>query len=143
MKAPLVKLQLVREAQFSYLRMTCAREIAHVVGEITAGNFDESFYAVALDAKNRIVHVYPSAKGTNSNVVVNIGDLFRAALIAGASGIATVHNHPSGDPSPSVEGRQLTVRVKQASDLLGVRYVDNIVVGENGSYWSASEKGEM
>jgi DNA repair protein RadC len=143
MKAPLVHLHLVREEEFSYKRMTCAREISQILGEVTKEDFDESFYAIALDTKNRILHVYPVAKGNGSGVTIKIGDIFRTVLIAGGNAVAIAHNHPCGDPEPSPEDLALGSRVREAADLLGIRFLDNIVIGERGLYWSAQEKGAM
>lgn len=94
----------------------------------------ETFWIVALDARNRIVAAVEVARGGLTSVEVGPREVFRAALRLAAAGIVLVHNHPSGDPSPSDEDREITRRVREAGKLLGVPVVDHVVVASRGFY---------
>jgi DNA repair protein RadC len=91
-----------------------------------------------LNAKNRIVKKELAAMGAVDHCAIIPGIALRGAVASGAASIVTVHNHPSGDPLPSVEDRQLWQTMKQACTLLGIRLLDNIVIGAAGYYSEAS-----
>ena len=89
----------------------------------------ETFVALFLSVRNALVappHVV--AIGTLTGVEVHPRDVFRAAIAANAAGIVVLHNHPSGDPTPSAEDVELTRRLKACGDLLGIPVVDHVVV---------------
>lgn len=92
----------------------------------------ERFLAIALDAKNRPVAELEIARGGLSACPVSPADVFRALLREAAAGVVFVHNHPSGEPSPSSEDVALTERLRRAGDLLGVRVLDHVIIGREG-----------
>jgi DNA repair protein RadC len=92
----------------------------------------ERFLAIALDAKNRPVAELEIARGGLSACPVSPADVFRALLREAAAGVVFVHNHPSGEPSPSSEDVALTERLRLAGDLLGVRVLDHVIIGREG-----------
>lgn len=89
----------------------------------------ETFVALYLTVRNTLLgapHVV--AVGTLTGVEVHPRDVFRAAIAANAAGIVVLHNHPSGDPTPSAEDVDLTRRLKACGDLIGIPVVDHVVV---------------
>jgi DNA repair protein RadC len=82
------------------------------------------------------------AEGTSNSAIVEPRDVFREAVIGGASAIVAFHNHPSGDPSPSPEDVALTRRLAAAGVLMGIELVDHIILGEM-QYWSFTEGGQL
>jgi DNA repair protein RadC len=89
----------------------------------------ETFVVLCLTVRNTLIgepHVI--AIGTVTGVEVHPRDVFRAAVAANAAGIVVLHNHPSGDLTPSAEDIQLTRRLKACGDLLGIPVVDHVVV---------------
>jgi DNA repair protein RadC len=90
----------------------------------------ETFRALALDGKNALVRSYLVSVGTLTTSLVHPREVFRPALRFGAASLVVVHNHPSGDPEPSVEDEEVTRRLVQAGRLLGVPLLDHVVVGE-------------
>jgi len=89
----------------------------------------ETFVALHLTVRNALVgepHVVTI--GGLTGVEVHPRDVFRAAIEANAAGIVVLHNHPSGDPTPSTEDVELTRRLKACGDLLGIPVVDHVVV---------------
>jgi len=98
----------------------------------------ESFWALHLDVRNRIVDMDKVAVGNMTGVEVHPTEVFRGAMLTGAQNVILVHNHPSGDPTPSRQDQELTKRFKEIGDLLGIRVLDHIVVGNMGCISLAS-----
>lgn len=94
----------------------------------------ESFVVIAVDARNRTIGWTLAGRGGVTGCPVEPGSVFRPALIQGAVGVVLAHNHPSGDPTPSAEDVALTERLVRAGDLLGVRVLDHVIVGRDGSF---------
>lgn len=100
----------------------------------------EQFWLVFLDAKSRVQREVMLSQGTLTNSLVHPRELFRLAIREAAVSIVLVHNHPSGDPEPSIEDQDLTRRVEAVGELVGIRVVDHIVIGD-GAYVSFLERG--
>jgi DNA repair protein RadC len=105
-------------------------------------SLQESFIAVLLDGRHRILGEVGVSRGTLTASLVHPREVFRSAVREAAAAIVLVHNHPSGDPSPSLEDREVTRRLIHAGEIVGVRVVDHVIVAESG-YHSFSEAGEM
>jgi DNA repair protein RadC len=103
----------------------------------------EVFLALALDVKNRVLSELPLAQGGTCSVEIHPRDVFSAVLREGATSVIFVHNHPSGDPTPSDEDRALTFRLKQAGELVGVRVLDHIIVAQHGFFSFEKEEAEQ
>ncbi len=103
---------------------------------------NEYFVAVLLDSRHRVLKEVVVSQGTLTASLVHPREVFRRAVREAAAAIVLVHNHPSGDPSPSSEDRQVTERLGQAGLILGIRIIDHVVVAEEG-YFSFSESGEL
>ena len=102
----------------------------------------ERFIAVLLDGRHRVRGEVVVSQGTLTASLVHPREVFRPALQAAAAALVLVHNHPSGDPTPSREDREVTERLGRAGEILGVRVIDHVVVAEHG-YYSFSEAGAM
>lgn len=96
--------------------------------------------ALLLDARHRLRRVEQVSEGTLNSSVVHPREVFAPALREGAAALIVAHNHPSGDPTPSAEDRDVTVRLADAGRLLGVRLLDHVVVGDPG-FLSMRERG--
>lgn len=89
----------------------------------------ETFVVLCLTVRNTLIgEPRVVAIGTVTGVEVHPRDVFRAAIAANAAGIVVLHNHPSGDPTPSIEDVELTRRLKACGDLLGIPVIDHVVV---------------
>lgn len=93
-----------------------------------------------LNTKARLIGENDISVGTVDQALVSPRDLFREALMANASSIILLHNHPSGDPTPSEDDVRVTARVFEAGALLGIRLLDHIIIGDN-CFTSMKEKG--
>jgi DNA repair protein RadC len=92
----------------------------------------ESFYALHLDVRHRIVDVDRVAVGTQSGVEVHPREVFKSALLSGASSLVLVHNHPSGSPDASRQDVELTRRLKSVGELVGIAVLDHVIVASDG-----------
>jgi DNA repair protein RadC len=99
----------------------------------------ESFCTAHPDGKNRIVCLEIVSVGTLNQAIVTPRDTFKTALLSNAAALILVHNHPTGDPSPSSEDLEVTRRLREAGELLGIKVLDHIIVGD--SYYSFVERG--
>jgi DNA repair protein RadC len=103
---------------------------------------DEQFRVVYLNAKNELLYDEIIQEGTIDQTAVYPRKIVERALQAGAVSIILVHNHPSGDPSPSAHDTRLTSELVKATKLLSISVHDHIIVGRNG-YYSFAENGGM
>ncbi len=100
----------------------------------------ECFYILLLDGRHRLSREVLVSKGTLTASLVHPREVFRPALREAAASIVLVHNHPSGDPTPSAEDLAVTERLVRAGEILGVGVLDHVVVAEQG-YRSLREIG--
>ena len=92
----------------------------------------EHFYALLLDTKNRIISEQLISVGTLNASLIHPREVFNPAIKASANAIILVHNHPSGDCKPSKEDENVTKILKDAGDLVGIKVLDHVIVGEDG-----------
>lgn len=107
-----------------------------------AGLKQERFYVVMLDGKGRMMRELRVSEGTLTASLVHPREVFRPAIREAAAALILVHNHPSGDPTPSPEDVSLTSRLQAAGELVGIRIVDHVVVGR-GRYASFVDNGQL
>jgi DNA repair protein RadC len=107
-----------------------------------AGLKQERFYVVLLDGKGRVMRDLLVSEGSLTASIVHPREVFRRAIREAAAAVILVHNHPSGDPTPSPEDEALTARLRAAGDLLGIRVLDHVVIG-SGCYVSFVDSGKL
>ena len=100
-----------------------SRDVADLMAPVFAGLDREAFF-VSLTA-----------------ALVHPREVFKAAIAGSAAALVLVHNHPSGDPSPSPEDRAITERLVQVGELVGIKVLDHIVLGEAGTFRSFADEG--
>ena len=105
-----------------------------------AGLAQEQLRVVLLDTKNHVLGTSLVYQGGLNATVVRLGDCFREAVRANAAAVILLHNHPSGDPTPSPEDIRLTAEAAKAGDLLGIEVLDHLVIGRPG-HVSLRERG--
>lgn len=111
----------------------------HKAMRFLEGEDRENFYILCLNAKNYVTHTELLTIGTLTNTLVHPREVFRAAIKNNSASIICVHNHPSGDPAPSAEDIRFSVRLVNAGEIIGIRVLDHVVIG-NDSYFSMAEK---
>ena len=102
----------------------------------------ERFGIVLLDTKHRVVQATVLSVGTLDASLVHPREVFRAAAAGGAAALVLFHNHPSGDPAPSVDDVALTERMVQAGTIMGIEVLDHVVLADV-RYFSFKESGRL
>lgn len=142
---PLVRLHAVKERLVPYGvegNINTPEKVVKMVSRLLKEADKEIMLAISVDAKNKPVGIEVVAIGSLNVVYVEARDLFKHAILSNASGIVLVHNHPSGDVTPSVEDWHLTYRIMQAGALLGIELLDHIIIGDNEEFVSLSQTKE-
>ena len=100
----------------------------------------ECFFALLVDGRNRLQAEVRVSEGSLTSTLVHPREVFAPAIRSGAAAVVLAHNHPSGDPQPSAEDDALTTRLRQVGELVGIRVLDHIVIGQ-ASFVSMAERG--
>lgn len=101
----------------------------------------EEFHALLLNTRHRVIREVAVTRGILDASLIHPREVFRVAVVEGAAGVILVHNHPSGDPTPSAEDRAVTRQLAAAGRALGIPVLDHVVVGD-GSFRSLSPGGD-
>jgi DNA repair protein RadC len=99
----------------------------------------EQFWIICLNAENRIVKTQMLFQGTVDSCPVHIRDICRLVCMNNSACFIASHNHPSGNPAPSLEDIRITRNIKKASQILELRFLDHIIIGKN-NYFSFADK---
>lgn len=137
-----VRIALVKERPLLYegQRLTAPGQIRAAFQSLL-GDADREYCVVfMLDGKNRISSCNIASIGSLNQAIVHPREVFKAAILSNAAAIIVAHNHPSGDPAPSREDREITRRLKEVGDVIGIRLLDHVIVGDD-SYLSFTEQG--
>jgi DNA repair protein RadC len=102
----------------------------------------EQFGVVLLDARHRLIRAQLLFKGVRDASLVHPREVFREAILAGASAVVAFHNHPSGDPMPSEDDIRLTERLVRAGTVMGIDVVDHLILSD-ARYYSLREAGRI
>jgi len=101
----------------------------------------EKFGIICLDTKNKVIGIHIIGVGGLASCNVEIRGIFQRALLNNAMSIILFHNHPSGDPTPSPEDISITRKIAEAGDVMTIKVLDHIIVGDEGRYVSLAERG--
>ena len=102
----------------------------------------EVFAVACLSTKHRLLAWHLLSRGTRTSTVVSLPDVFvPACLTPGTTALLVAHNHPSGDPTPSIDDVRLTERLSRAADVIDIPLLDHLIVGDAGRYYSFREAG--
>ena len=118
-----------------------SRDVADLMADVVAGLDREAFFVVLLDRKNRASGINLVSLGSLTAALVHPREVFKAAIAGSAAALVLVHNHPSGDPSPSPEDRAITERLVQVGELVGIRILDHVILGHDGAFRSLADEG--
>lgn len=110
-------------------------DVFEVIAPRVAGLAQETFWVIGLGVRNQLLDVLEVGRGTVASVEVHPREIFRPLVRMAAAAGVLVHNHPSGDPSPSEDDRELTRRLRAVGAVVGIPIVDHVVVG--ASSWSS------
>jgi len=100
----------------------------------------EQFWGILLDGKHRLIREHLISQGTLTSSPVHPREVYSVAIRHSAAAIVLVHNHPSGDPLPSADDLEITRRLVQVGDMVGIRVVDHVIIGDT-SFTSLADRG--
>lgn len=138
-----VKVQVVREKIMYYegnKTIRSPKDAVDVLKEYIGNEDREHFVVMMLSTKNTINAIHTASIGSLSSAIVHPREVFKAAIVANASSIILGHNHPSGDPTPSSEDIEVTKRLRDVGDLIGIDVLDHVIVGDE-RFYSLKERG--
>ncbi|HCF7328969.1 TPA: DNA repair protein RadC [Pseudomonas aeruginosa] len=122
--------------------LSSPKEVFSHLQALLADYEHEVFALLLLDNRHRVIVFHELFQGTLDGASVYPREVVKVALSHNAAAAVLVHNHPSGDPEPSQADRNLTHRLKEALNLVGVRTLDHIIVGHEGCI-SLAEQGDI
>jgi DNA repair protein RadC len=134
-----IKAMQVREATGPAIKVST--DIAAAFADIA--NLDrEAFYVVTLNQKHKVIDRHLISLGTLTASLVHPREVFKPCIMDNAAAIILVHNHPSGDPTPSKEDREITARLHEGAKMLGFVLMDHIIIGRPGHH-SFQDEGSI
>lgn len=115
--------------------------ISHMMCEIFRADrkAEEHIWAIAFTKKCNLIGIFDVSHGTASASLLSTREIFVRLCLCGAVQFVLVHNHPSGDTTPSKADIEVTERMKKAGQLMNIPCMDHIIIGKNGSYYSFAE----
>ena len=123
-------------------RIRDSRQVAELLMEEMMYEKRELFMTINLDAKLRIQSKSVISIGSVDSAPVHPREVFGPAIRRGASAVVAAHNHPSGDPTPSAQDIEVTKRLLSASEIIGIKLLDHVIIG-NGVFTSMKSEGLM
>lgn len=140
MNLAIYETQLLRKRRIpSPGRIMCSQDAVKVCSDMAMLD-REHLVRLDLDARNNLIGRETVHIGSADSAVISAATILRGAIINGAVKFLIVHNHPSGDSSPSKEDVWVTERIKQAGEAVGLPLVDSLIVGQDGAYYSCTDQ---
>lgn len=124
------------------IHISCPQDCAAFLMPRLRYAMKEQFLVILLNSKNKVIGTELVSEGTLTNSVVHPREVFLPAILQHAAAVCVAHNHPSGDPSPSREDRNLTEALLAAGKTLGIPLLDHVIIGD-GAYYSFQEDGAL
>jgi len=139
---PVYRCAVVRESEqaASVAQIRSPLDVQALMGYRMKDYDREHAEVIFLDTKNNVIGINVTAVGSLSECHVDMRNVFKAAIILNAASIIFVHNHPSGDPTPSPEDVRITEMMIEAGKVLMISVMDHVVIG-NGKFVSLKERG--
>lgn len=137
----IVSLKLVKESSVLYETRTIKSpyDAYKLIKNFLIDSDREKFVVACLDTKNQPVNISVASIGSVNSAIVHPREVFKVAMLSNASKIICFHNHPSGNLKCSKEDENITNRLKECGEILGIELVDHIIVGDNDTYFSFKE----
>lgn len=145
---PVYSLKMVKERAVRYgideVRINGPEDVAKLGRDILKMDElpEEQVIMVGMSVKNTVTGIFVVSHGGLNSSIVHPREVFKRALVSNSAAIVLIHNHPSGDPTPSEEDIRVTRRLIDAGKLLGVNVLDHIIIGEGG-YCSLKADGAL
>lgn len=137
-----VKLQMVKESTFPYEvnQIFNPSNAVKLIKDFIGPSDREHAVLIGLDVRNKVCFIHTLSIGTISASYLHPREIFKTALLGNAASIILGHNHPSGNITPSTEDIEVTRRVRDAGEMMGIELLDHLIVGDDNHY-SMKEAG--
>jgi len=119
-------------------KISCAEDVYNLFKDRLRDEKQENFYVLMLNTKNVVIKDELISKGVLDSALIHPREVFKPAIKNSAARIILIHNHPSGDPSPSEEDLDITKAIMEVGEKIGIRVVDHVIVGRE-TFWSKTE----
>ena len=140
----IVSIKMIKESSFLYQTRTISspKDAYEMIKEQLEGLDREQFIIACLNTKNEPTNISVVSVGTLNKAIVHPREVFKTAILSNAASIMAFHNHPSGETTPSQQDIQLTNRLYEAGELLGIKLLDHLIIGD-GTFTSLKENGYL
>ena len=140
----IVSIKMVKESSFLYRtrQILSPNDAYEMIKEQLEGLDREQFIIACLNTKNEPTNISVVSVGSLNKAIVHPSEVFKTAILSNAASIMAFHNHPSGDTTPSDQDIQLTHRLVEVGELLGIKLLDHLIIGDS-SFTSLKEKGYL
>jgi DNA repair protein RadC len=130
------------ERNGSNISFRCSEEVANYYIPLLRDLKNEQFRLVMLNIKNRIIREVMISQGSLTSSIVHPREVLKIAIKSSAASVIFLHNHPSGDPEPSIDDIEITNRLCKSCSIIGINVLDHLIIGENG-YFSFKQKNML
>ena len=140
----IVSIKMVKESSFLYQtrQILSPNDAYEMIKEQLEGLDREQFIIACLNTKNEPTNISVVSVGSLNKAIVHPREVFKTAILSNAASIMAFHNHPSGETTPSQQDIQVTNRLYEAGELLGIKLLDHLIIGD-GTFTSLKEKGYL
>ena len=140
----IVSIKMVKESSFLYQtrQILSPKDAYEMIKEQLEGLDREQFIIACLNTKNEPTNITVVSVGSLNKAIVHPREVFKTAILSNAASIMAFHNHPSGETTPSQQDIQLTNRLYEAGELLSIKLLDHLIIGD-GTFTSLKEKGYL
>lgn len=114
--------------------ITNSSDAINILNDLIAGATEEYAYVIMLNVKGNIIGVSEVSHGDLSGTMMNPREVYKRALAHNAAAIIVAHNHPSGSAKPSMEDKMTTKRIEEAGQIIGIKMIDHIIIGNEEAY---------
>ena len=120
------------------IHLSCPQDVADFLMPRLRYAAKEQFVVILLNNKNKVIETEVVSEGSLSSSIVHPREVFAPAILHHAAAIMVAHNHPSGDPKPSIEDEEVTRQLLRSGKVLGIPMIDHVIIGD-GNYYSFLE----
>jgi DNA repair protein RadC len=132
--------RFLKEKSFTKIKVKTSKDIVDYFVPYLRDMRKEIFKVVLLDGKNKIIKDVTISEGTLTKSIVHPREVIKEAVLESSPALVLIHNHPSGEPQPSQDDIEITNRIISACELVGIRVLDHIIIGDN-NYFSFLNEG--
>lgn len=142
-RVDIVTIQLAKESSIKYQGRTISdpQSASELIIEFLGERRDREFFGIlCLNTKNQPTNISIVSIGSLNSSIVHPREVFKTAILSNAASVIVFHNHPSGNPAPSTTDIEVTKRLVDAGEILGIQMIDHIIVSDGQQYQSLKEK---